>query len=103
MQTDWQTTHISLDGLHLQADCNSGASRVVKHATCACGQSVLIEVNAKHSNRRDRKRVFYADSPDNLSAFRCRGCHEPVSECVPGAEYDEQPNARIEPARSRRT
>ena len=92
MQTDWQTTHISPDGLHLQADCNSGASRLVKHATCNCGQQVLIEFDAKYSSRRDRKRVFYAESADNECAFRCRGCYEPVSDCVPGAQYEEQPN-----------
>lgn len=99
MQTDWQTTHISPDGLHLQTDCNSGTSRLVKHATCACGQAVLIEFNAKYAGRRDRKRVFYADSADNVSAFRCRGCHEPVSDCVPGAQYEEQPNTEAKPTR----
>ena len=93
MQTDWQTKTIAPNGHLLQIDCNSGRERQIKHADCKCGQPVLIEFNAQFSSRRDRKRVFYAHSPDNLNAFRCRGCHEPVSECVPGAGYDEQPNA----------
>lgn len=87
MQTDWQTKTIAPDGRHLQVDCSTGAERIVQHASCKCGQPVLIEFNARYGNRRDRKRVFYADSPDNLCVFRCRSCHEPVSDSVPGAEY----------------
>ena len=92
MKPDWQTTTIAPGGLLWQIDCNSGRERQIRHSDCRCGQHVLIEFNAQYSSRRDRKRVFYADSPDNLCAFRCRGCHEPVSDSVLGAEYDEQPN-----------
>lgn len=92
MNTDWQTKTIAPNGHLVQVDCNSGAERHIQHASCKCGQAMLIEFDAKYSNRHDRKRVFYADSPDNLNAFRCRGCHEPVSDCVPGANYEVRSN-----------
>jgi hypothetical protein len=90
-RSDWHTKTITPDGCHLQLDVSSGRERMVRHAECKCGQPVLIEFNARYSSRRDRKRVFYADSPDNLCVFRCRSCHEPVSDSVPGAEYEALP------------
>lgn len=60
----------------------------IVEAACKCGQQVLIEHDSKSTNRRDGKRVFYSDiDPPGLCAFRCRSCHEPVNETVPGADY----------------
>ena len=92
MQADWQTTTILPNGFHAQVDCNSGVERTVQHATCNCGERVLIERNARYSGRRDQKRIFYADSADNLCAFRCRGCLDPLHISVDGADFDTQPN-----------
>lgn len=56
-------------------------------STCSCGQPVLIEHNARTS-RADGKRIFYPDEPDNgWCVFRCKVCHRPINETVPGAEY----------------
>lgn len=89
---DWQITTVYSDDLLEETDCNSGEKRTLRKSRCRCGQPVLIEYNA-HSCRADKKRVFYPDQKDTgWCAFRCKKCHNPVSETVPGAEYGEPHN-----------
>jgi hypothetical protein len=62
-------------------------SNLPVQAACKCGQSFLIEKTLR-TCRADGKRIFYSDQDDaGLCAFRCRACHSPVHESVPGAEY----------------
>lgn len=65
------------------------------HATCKCGQVFLIERTLR-TCRADGKRVFYSDDEDNWCAFRCRKCHSPVHESVPGAEFEDAPQTRMQ-------
>jgi hypothetical protein len=60
-------------------------------SACKCGQKFLIEKKSgKGTNRADGKRIFYPGEEDvGLCVFRCWGCHAPVHETVPGAEYGE--------------
>jgi len=64
------------------------------HATCKCGQPFLIE-RTLQTCRSDGKRVYYSDQDDKgLCAFLCRACLAPVHESVPGAEFEDTPEAR---------
>lgn len=86
---DWQVTALLPGDFIIETDCNSGQKRRLKQSRCRCGQSVLIELEG-NPGRRDGKRVFYPDGPDKgWDAFRCKSCHAPVAESVPGAEYGE--------------
>lgn len=67
----------------------------IEKSTCSCGQPMLIERNA-NSCRADKKRVFYPDQEDTgFCVFRCKSCHQPVSESVPGAEYEKPVEALV--------
>lgn len=67
---------------------NTGEKRKLRKSTCICGQPVLIQLHG-NSLRLDGKRVFYPDELDTgKDAFRCKTCLRPVSESVPGAEYE---------------
>lgn len=71
----------------MRSDSDIGEKRTLRESACSCGQPVLIEYNA-HSCRADKKRIFYPDQDDaGWCVFRCKRCHQPVSETVPGAEY----------------
>ena len=93
---DWQITAILPDDMLVETDCNSGEKRTLRKSACSCGQPVLIEYDA-HSCRADKKRIFYPDQDDaGWCAFRCKRCHQPVSETVPGAEYGVPHNTRYQ-------
>lgn len=86
---DWQVLALLPGGFIVDIDCNSGRKRRLKESQCRCGQDVLIQLEGNRL-RLDGKRVFYPDEPDKgADAFRCKSCHAPVSESVPGAEYGE--------------
>ena len=58
---------------------------------CTCGQEFAIEHGRSGTCRRDGKRVYPADKPDEGGdTFRCPRCHEVVADTVPGAEYEGQ-------------
>ena len=59
---------------------------------CSCGQEFFVEVGRGKETlcRRDGKRVYPADQPDEgWDTFRCPRCGEVVSDSVPGAEHAE--------------
>lgn len=71
----------------LEADCNIARTQHLEESQCRCGQQVLIQLHG-NPGRKDGKRVFYPDEPDRgADVFRCKSCHAPVAESVPGAEY----------------
>lgn len=89
VRPDWQITTILPGDYLIETDCNSGRKRRLKKSKCSCGQPVLIQLSGA-TGRRDGKRVFYTDEVnEGWDAFRCKSCHKPVHESVPGAEYDE--------------
>lgn len=60
-------------------------------ATCNCGQKVLVEANSNRTCRTDRKRIYYPDEADiGACIFRCKRCHEPISETCRAAQYGER-------------
>ena len=60
----------------------------VSLSNCSCGVKYVI-VRGFTSSRKDNKRVYPVGSDRTDSCwFRCKGCHLPVHESVPGAEFD---------------
>ncbi len=91
---DWQITSILPNDMLVETDCNSGVTRKLRKSRCSCGQAVLIEYDAR-TCRADGKRIFYPDIEDaGWCAFRCKQCHQPVNESVPGAEFGQPLNAK---------
>ena len=84
MLVAWDRDKSSLSPLSFQSGTLFGSA-------CTCGQKFLIEKKTGQSAfRADGKRIFYPGEENaGLCAFRCRSCHEPVHETVPGAEYGE--------------
>lgn len=87
-EPDWQVTAILTDDLFIETDCNSGRKRKIRTTNCKCGKPVEIQYDA-NPGRKDRKLVYHPeDRGTGWCLFRCKGCGKPVSDCVPGAEYD---------------
>ena len=84
---DWQVTAILADNLFIETDRISGDTRRVKKSRCECGKEVWIEYDTT-GFRKDGKRIFYPYHDEYHHVFRCENCSKPVSESVPGAEYD---------------
>jgi len=85
---DWRTTEQLNDNLFVQTDYYSGDTRQVEKSQCQCGKEIWIEYGVE-GFRADRKRVFYPHQDEFHHVFRCDQCSSPVSESVPGAEYDQ--------------
>ncbi|AJF08214.1 hypothetical protein [Geoalkalibacter subterraneus] len=86
---DWQVVEKISEDCFYEVDQHTGRKRKIEKSRCCCGQPVLIEREG-NLGRGDGKRVFYPDEPDlGWDAFRCKSCHAPVSESVPGAEYEK--------------
>lgn len=80
-------TTILPNNMFIETDCASGKTRRIMKSACTCGESFLIEYNTR-SCRADGKRIFYPDREDaGWCAFRCRKCHQVVSDSVPGAQH----------------
>lgn len=71
---------------------------------CSCGEPISIEIGARLTFRKDKKRPFYPDENhceewgldageyplDGVTAFRCRRCDGFLADTVPGAEFEQQ-------------